>query len=124
MKQLGEDNVDGDDEEETDSKVAEAPKEVKKKKDIYLTETGRISGGPDRNLERAEFGGNQEEVVILNNKYEKSTDREVRALFVWANDWLLPAPTQGPVQNSTNAKNCSFCTLVRLIPPAKHPVGR
>jgi carboxyl-terminal processing protease len=42
MKQLGEDNVDGDDEEETDSKVAEAPKDVKKKKDIYLTETGRI----------------------------------------------------------------------------------
>lgn len=42
MKQLGEDNVDADDEEETDSKVAEAPKDVKKKKDIYLTETGRI----------------------------------------------------------------------------------
>lgn len=42
MKQLGEDNVDGDEEEETDSKVAEAPKDVKKKKDIYLTETGRI----------------------------------------------------------------------------------
>ncbi|HWV33060.1 MAG TPA: carboxy terminal-processing peptidase [Dyadobacter sp.] len=42
MKQLGEDNVDGDDEDEADSKVAEAPKDVKKKKDIYLTETGRM----------------------------------------------------------------------------------
>lgn len=41
MKQLGEDNVDGD-EDEADSKVAEAPKDVKKKKDIYLTETGRM----------------------------------------------------------------------------------
>ncbi|MHA4736376.1 carboxy terminal-processing peptidase [Dyadobacter sp. MSC1_007] len=42
MKQLGEDNTDGDDEEEVDSKTPEAPKEVKKKKDIYLTETGRM----------------------------------------------------------------------------------
>ncbi|NIJ51607.1 carboxy terminal-processing peptidase [Dyadobacter arcticus] len=42
MKQLGEDNTDGDDEDEVDSKVAEAPKDVKKKKDIYLTETGRM----------------------------------------------------------------------------------
>jgi carboxyl-terminal processing protease len=42
MKQLGEDNATCDDEEEADSKVAEAPKDVKKKKDIYLTETGRI----------------------------------------------------------------------------------
>jgi len=41
MKQLGEDNVDGDDEEEVDSKTADT-KEVKKKKDIYLTETGRM----------------------------------------------------------------------------------
>lgn len=41
MKQLGEDNAD-DEEEEVDSKVAEAPKDVKKKKDIYLTETGRM----------------------------------------------------------------------------------
>ncbi|KAA6440732.1 tail-specific protease [Dyadobacter flavalbus] len=40
MKQLGEDTTDGD-EEETDSKTAEAPKD-KKKKDVYLTETGRI----------------------------------------------------------------------------------
>ncbi|SKB59285.1 carboxy terminal-processing peptidase [Dyadobacter psychrophilus] len=41
MKQLGEDNADGDDEEE-DGKAVEAPKEVKKKKDIYLTETSRM----------------------------------------------------------------------------------
>jgi len=41
MKQLGEDSVD-EDEDEADSKVAEAPKDVKKKKDIYLTETGRM----------------------------------------------------------------------------------
>ena len=39
MKQIGED----DEEEETlDGQVAEAPKEVKKKKDIYLTETGKM----------------------------------------------------------------------------------
>jgi carboxyl-terminal processing protease len=41
MKQLGEDS-DVDEEDEADSKVAEAPKEVKKKKDIYLTETSRM----------------------------------------------------------------------------------
>ncbi len=41
MKQLGEDSAD-DEEDEADSKVAEAPKDVKKKKDIYLTETGRM----------------------------------------------------------------------------------
>jgi len=41
MKQLGEDNADGDEEEE-DGKAVEAPKEVKKKKDIYLTETSRM----------------------------------------------------------------------------------
>ncbi|WAC11961.1 carboxy terminal-processing peptidase [Dyadobacter pollutisoli] len=41
MKQLGEDS-DVDEEDEADSKVAEAPKDVKKKKDIYLTETGRM----------------------------------------------------------------------------------
>ncbi|MCF2516483.1 carboxy terminal-processing peptidase [Dyadobacter sp. CY351] len=41
MKQLGEDNADGEEEEE-DGKAVEAPKEVKKKKDIYLTETSRM----------------------------------------------------------------------------------
>jgi carboxyl-terminal processing protease len=41
MKQLGED-ADDEDEDEADPKAAEAPKEVKKKKDIYLTETGRM----------------------------------------------------------------------------------
>lgn len=41
LKQLGEDA--DDDEDEADTKVAaEAPKEVKKKKDIYITETGRM----------------------------------------------------------------------------------
>jgi len=41
LKQLGEDAEDED--EDTDPKVAtEAPKEVKKKKDIYITETGRM----------------------------------------------------------------------------------
>jgi carboxyl-terminal processing protease len=41
MKQLGEDNLD-DEEEDVDSKSADAPKGVKAKKDIYLNETGRI----------------------------------------------------------------------------------
>ena len=40
MKSLGEDAE--DDDEETDTKVAEAPKDVKKKKDIYLNETGKM----------------------------------------------------------------------------------
>ena len=40
MKQLGEEG--DEDEEELDGKAVEAPKEVKKKKDIYLTETGRM----------------------------------------------------------------------------------
>jgi len=40
MKSLGEDA--DDDEEETDTKVVEAPKDAKKKKDVYLNETGRI----------------------------------------------------------------------------------
>jgi carboxyl-terminal processing protease len=41
LKQLGEDA--DDDEDEADTKVAaEAPKEAKKKKDIYITETGRM----------------------------------------------------------------------------------
>ena len=40
MKSLGEDA--DDDEEDVDPKAAEAPKEVKKKKDIYLNETGRM----------------------------------------------------------------------------------
>lgn len=40
MKQLGEEG--DDDEDEPDTKTAAAPKEVKKKKDIYLTETGRM----------------------------------------------------------------------------------
>lgn len=40
MKSLGEDA--DDDEDAADTKVAEAPKEVKKKKDIYLNETGRM----------------------------------------------------------------------------------
>ena len=40
MKSLGEDA--DDDEDTADTKVADAPKEVKKKKDIYLNETGRM----------------------------------------------------------------------------------
>ena len=40
MKQLGEDAE--DDEESVDGKAVEAPKTEKKKKDIYLTETGRM----------------------------------------------------------------------------------
>jgi carboxyl-terminal processing protease len=40
MKQLGEDSV--DDEEELDGEAAQKPKEIKKKKDIYLNETGRM----------------------------------------------------------------------------------
>jgi len=40
MKSLGEDA--DDDEDAADTKVADAPKEVKKKKDIYLNETGRM----------------------------------------------------------------------------------
>lgn len=43
MKQLGEES-DDEDEDSADAKpkTAEAPKEVKKKKDIYITETGRM----------------------------------------------------------------------------------
>ncbi|WP_439582702.1 carboxy terminal-processing peptidase [Dyadobacter bucti] len=41
MKQLGEDSLD-DEEEDADVKPTDAPKEAKAKKDIYLTETGRI----------------------------------------------------------------------------------
>jgi carboxyl-terminal processing protease len=40
MKQLGEEG--DEDEEDVDGKATEAPKEVKKKKDIYLKETGRM----------------------------------------------------------------------------------
>jgi carboxyl-terminal processing protease len=40
MKKLGQDAE--DDEEEVEGKAVEAPKEVKKKKDIYLNETGRM----------------------------------------------------------------------------------
>lgn len=40
MKQLGEDA--DDDEEEPERKIAETTKEVKKKKDVYLNETGRM----------------------------------------------------------------------------------
>jgi carboxyl-terminal processing protease len=40
MKQLGEESE--EDEEDLDGKPAETPKEVKKKKDIYITETGRM----------------------------------------------------------------------------------
>lgn len=42
MKQLGEDADDDEEDDVLDGKSAEAPKEPKKKKDIYLTETGRI----------------------------------------------------------------------------------
>ncbi|MCE7058671.1 carboxy terminal-processing peptidase [Dyadobacter sp. CY343] len=42
MKQLGEDTTDGEEDEDADPKAAEAPKAAKKKKDIYLTETGRM----------------------------------------------------------------------------------
>ena len=41
MKSLGED-ADDDEDEEVDPKAATTPKELKKKKDIYLNETGRI----------------------------------------------------------------------------------
>lgn len=43
MKQLGEESDDEDeDSADAKSKTADAPKEVKKKKDIYITETGRM----------------------------------------------------------------------------------
>ncbi|QRR03430.1 carboxy terminal-processing peptidase [Dyadobacter sandarakinus] len=41
MKQIGEDNVTGEDDEE-ETTASQTPKEVKKKQDIYLTETGRM----------------------------------------------------------------------------------